>query len=143
MQVAAAKVGRAGMVVGVDLQPIADLGLPNAKGLVGDVADEDVRTAVSATLGGTADVVLADLAPKLSGVAAADSARHAELVDAARVAALGWLRPGGAFLVKLFMDAEYPALIERLRADFGRVRTRRPDDTRRGSAELYAFCARG
>jgi len=126
----------------VDLLPIEELGLPNARALVGDIGDASVREQVPGVLGGAADVVLADLAPKLSGVAAVDSARHAALVEAALEAALAWLAPNGAFLVKLFMDSEYQALAARLRDAFGSVRTRRPDTTRRGSAEIYAVCRR-
>jgi 23S rRNA (uridine2552-2'-O)-methyltransferase len=139
-QVASRRVGPTGLVVGVDLLRMDDLGLANATGLVGDVADRAVRARVSAALGGPADVVLADLAPKLSGIAASDSARQAALVEAASAAALDWLRPGGIFLVKLFMDAEYSSLIGGLRASFATVKTRRPETTRRGSAEIYAFC---
>jgi 23S rRNA (uridine2552-2'-O)-methyltransferase len=140
MQVAAERVGPTGRVVGLDLVPIDDLGLPTCTTLVGDVGDPAVRARVAEALGAPAQVVLADLAPKLSGIASADAARHAALVEAAVAGALEWLEPAGGFLVKLFMDAEYQGLVRRLRSAFGSVRTRRPESTRRGSAELYAWC---
>jgi len=141
-QVAAGKVGASGRVVGVDLVATEDLGVPQATTIAGDVYDPDVRDRVSQALGGPADVVLADLSPKLSGVAAADAARHAALVEAAIAASRRWLAPDGTLLVKLFMDAEYEALVKRLRAGFAAVKTRRPPSTRKGSAEIYAL-ARG
>ena len=93
-------------------------------------------------LGGPADLVLSDLAPKLSGIAASDSARHAALVQRALVLARSWLAPNGTFLAKLFMDAEYEGLIRELRAAFTTVRARKLGTTRRGSSELYV-CGRG
>lgn len=137
-QVAARRVGPSGRVVGVDLVETGELGLPGATTLQGDVREPAVRERVLAALGGPADVVLSDLAPKLSGIAATDAARHAELVEAAIDAALALLRPGGALLVKLFMDPEYEGLVRRLRASFAAVKTRRPPSTRKGSAEIYA-----
>ena len=142
MQVASRKVGSGGRVVGVDVVEMETLGLPNAIELRGDVTDPRVRASVSSALGGPADLVLADLAPKLSGIAAADAARHATLVEAAIAGATEWLRPEGGLLVKLFMDAEYRSLIAQLGAAFRAVKTRRAESTRKGSAELYA-CARG
>src|SRR5262249_54082546 len=107
VQVASQRIGPRGHVIGLDLRPVDDLHLANATTLVGDVNDPEARAAVARALGGPAMLVLADLAPKLSGVASIDSARHGALVEAAIDAALDWLDPEGALLVKLFMDAEY------------------------------------
>ena len=141
-QVASKRVGRSGRVVGIDLVPTEELGLPQVTLLAGDVCDAEVRARVREALGGPADLVLSDLAPKLSGIAAADESRHALLVEIAIDAALEWLAPDGALLVKLFMDSEYEGLVRRLRAAFEKVRTRRPPSTRKGSSEIYAV-ARG
>ena len=141
-QVAARKVGRSGRVVGIDLVPTEDLGLAQVTLLAGDVCDPGMRSRVREALGGPADLVLSDLAPKLSGIAAADEARHAVLVELAIDVAREWLAPDGALLVKLFMDSEYEGLVRRLREAFAKVKTRRPPSTRKGSAEIYAV-ARG
>jgi 23S rRNA U2552 (ribose-2'-O)-methylase RlmE/FtsJ len=42
--------------------------------------------------------------------------------------------------VKLFMSADYPAHVVRLKSSFAEVRTTRPEASRRGSSELYAVC---
>lgn len=139
LQVAAQRVGGKGRVVGVDVVATEALAPANVTALTGDVRDPAVRAEVGRALGGPADLVLADLSPKLSGIASADAARHAELVQAAQAGALEWLAPTGGFLAKLFMDAEYPALLAGLRGAFRTVRTRRPDSTRRGSSEIYVF----
>ncbi len=142
LEVCAERVGPSGRVVGVDVVETQALPARNVTVLVADVYDDALVEQVREALGGPADVVLSDLAPKLSGVATTDSARHAELVLRALTLARAWLKPGGTFLVKLFMDAEYQALIRELRAAFASVRSRRLDTTRRGSAEIYV-CGRG
>lgn len=142
LQVCADKVGPRGRVIGVDVAETRDVERANTTVFVTDVYDDSLAERVRAALGGPADLVLSDLAPKLSGIAASDSARHAELVRRALALAQGWLAPGGAFLAKLFMDAEYESLIRELRAVFGAVRARKLATTRRGSSELYV-CGRG
>ena len=82
--------------------------------------------------------MLSDLAPKLSGVRAADQARCAELVDAVLDALPILLRPDGSLLIKLFMSDAHAATVTRLEQAFARVRVTRPAATRLGSAELYA-----
>ena len=53
-----------------------------------------------------------------------------------------WLKPGGAFVAKLFMDAEYELLVREIRESFQSVRTIKAESTRKRSAELYV-CAIG
>lgn len=142
LQVCSDRVGPRGRVVGVDVAETEDVQRPNTTVMVGDVFDELLPERVRTALGGRADLVLSDLAPKLSGIAASDSARHAALVQRAIELARGWLGPDGALLAKLFMDAEYEGLIRELRAVFAKVKTRKLGTTRKGSSELYV-CARG
>lgn len=138
LQIAAERVGAAGRVVGLDVSSIAPLGTDHVVVIAGDVRDATTRHAVRAALGRPADVVLSDLAPKLSGVRTTDEARCAELVAATLMALPEILRPGGRLLMKLFMDSVYHDTLARLRAAFSDVRTTRPEATRRGSSELYA-----
>ena len=140
LQVAAERVGARGRVVGIDLVAIEPLGSPNVTCLVGDVRDPTAIAAVREHLGGPAAVVLCDLSPKLSGVRATDEARASELTAAALDATALLLRPHGRLLVKLFMSADYPAHVVRLKSSFAEVRTTRPEASRRGSSELYAVC---
>ena len=142
LQFAAQKTGPEGRIVGVDLLETEPFGGSCVRTCQGDVGDPEVAAEVGRLLGGPADLVLSDLAPKLSGVKAADAARHADLVRLALERAQGWLQPEGTLVVKLFMDTEYQSLIELLRKTFRSVRSIKPDTTRQGSSELYT-CARG
>lgn len=137
MQVALDRVGADGRVVGVDLVAVTPLGAPNTAVVAGDLRDPATVAAVARAAGRPADVLLSDLAPKLTGVAATDEARCAELAAATLAALPALLRPGGRLLMKAFMDAGHQELLARLRASFDEVKTTRPDATRRGSAELY------
>jgi len=139
LQVARECVGPGGRLVGVDVVPVDPLPAANVALVTGDVREPATLREVLARLDGTAaDVVLSDLAPKLTGVRATDEARAAELVDAALTALASILRPGGRLLIKVFMDTGYPTTLARLRGMFPDVRTTRPTATRQGSAELYA-----
>jgi len=140
LQVAAERIGAEGRAVGVDVVPIEPLPAADVTTITGDVRNAAVIQAARERLGRAADVVLSDLAPKLTGVAATDEARQSELAAAVLAALPHLLRPGGRLLMKVFMSPDEPLLVARLRSGFDDVRTTRPEATRRGSAELYAVC---
>lgn len=143
LQVAAAAVGPAGRVVGVDRVAL-DPPLSNANviSLIGDLEDPALPARVLAALGGPADALLSDAAPKLTGVRATDRAREEQLLLAIESWISPLLRPGGALLVKLLEAPEAVAVARRLGARFERTANLRPASTRKGSRELYLL-ARG
>ena len=140
LQVAVERIGADGRAVGVDVVPIDPLPAANVDSISGDVRDPAVVRAVRERLGRAADLVLSDLAPKLTGVAATDEARQSELGTAVLAALPDLLRPHGRLVMKVFMGPDQPALLARLQTLFDEVRTTRAEATRRGSAELYAVC---
>ena len=140
LQVAGERIGADGRAVGVDVVPIDPLPAANVDSMSGDVRDPAVVRAVRERLRRAADVVLSDLAPKLTGVAATDEARQSELGTAVLAALPDLLRPHGRLVMKVFMGPDQPALLARLQTLFDEVRTTRAEATRRGSAELYAVC---
>jgi 23S rRNA (uridine2552-2'-O)-methyltransferase len=137
MQVALERIGAEGRLVGVDVVPITPLPAANAFVVTGDVRDPLTIQAILDRLGRPADVVLSDLAPKLTGVRVTDEARCEELSGAVLGLLPAILRPDGRFLMKVFMGPGYEALMAALRPAFARVSTTRPEATRSGSAELY------
>ncbi len=136
-QVAARKVGPQGRVVALDLLEIAPI--RGVTVLRGDFTDVLRRDAVRAALGGPADVVLCDLSPNLSGIASADQARAAELVELAADFAREVLQPEGAFLCKIFHGEAFAGLLALLKRSFGSVQVRKPAASRSESRETYVL----
>lgn len=139
LQVAAATVGPSGTVVGIDSRAVEPLGLDNVETLVGDVTDPRSLDAVRGLIGGEADIVLSDLAPKLTGVRDVDAARQLALYDATVKCCEHLLARRGFAVVKLFSDTEAAAMAS-LGLRFGSCAAYRPGSTRKGSSEIYAVC---
>ncbi|HEX4210430.1 MAG TPA: SAM-dependent methyltransferase, partial [Candidatus Binataceae bacterium] len=104
--------------------------------------DANVRSQVTAQLGGHADLVTCDMAPKLSGIVDRDQARSQELLGTALRFARSALKTDGAMVAKLFMGAGFDELIAPFREAFAQVDLTRTKATRPGSSELYLI-ARG
>jgi 23S rRNA (uridine2552-2'-O)-methyltransferase len=136
LQVAAELVGPRGIVVGVDLLAIDPLPEACVSTVVGDAADPAVLAQVRERCGGRVDVVLSDLAPKLSGVRDRDAARAAALAEAGLAVAEQLLAPGGRLLMKVFSGAEAEALALARRI-FTTAKLTKPGSSRRESAEMY------
>jgi 23S rRNA (uridine2552-2'-O)-methyltransferase len=138
LQVAAQVVGPKGRIVGVDL---AELDPPlyekNVQFLCADLTDASTADALLALLGGTADVVICDAAPKLTGVRATDRAHEEALLEAIEALVPRLLRPGGDLLVKLLEGPEVQTIEKRLRAGFTRSRSLKPKASRKGTTERY------
>lgn len=109
----------------------------------GDFREPEVLERLAAALDGRpVDVVVSDMAPNLSGVASADSARVAHLVELAIDFAVEHLRPQGALVAKLFHGSGYGQLVRRFKDAFRDVRPIKPKASRRRSAETF-LVARG
>jgi len=125
-----------GRLIALDLLPIDPL--PGVELLQGDFHHETVEKDLVTLLGGgRVNVVLSDMAPNLSGVAAADSARSLLLAELAADFAVKYLQPDGAFLVKAFQGSGYSQYVERLKKAFRSVTVRKPAASRETSAEVY------
>ncbi len=141
VQVAAQAVGPSGRVLGIDLVKLEPLPLANVTLAQGDAADPAQRQTLLAALGRPADVVLSDMAPKLSGVREADDAHVSVLCQTALTCCGPLLKPGGSLFLKTFMSAEYKPFVAALRTAFRTVKTSRPAATRKGSAEVYVLAS--
>ncbi len=140
-QVARAKVGAAGRVVALDLLEMVPL--PGVSAIRGDFCDQATLALLAQTLGGRrADLVLSDMDPNISGVAASDQARILHLNELALDFALEWLQPSGVLVLKTFQGAGFPELMARARTGFMSVLSRKPDASRDRSREMYLL-ARG
>jgi len=134
-QVAVARVGGHGIVVGVDIAETAPL--PGATLLTADVRDPATPEAIRAALGGLADIVLSDMAPATIGHAATDHLRIVALAEEAFAVASQILEPSGAFVAKVFQGGAEGSLLAGLRRDFAELRHAKPPASRAESAETY------
>jgi 23S rRNA (uridine2552-2'-O)-methyltransferase len=134
-QVAVERVGARGIVVGVDLAETAPMA--GATILRADVHDPPAVTAISAELGGLADLVLSDMAPSTTGHAATDHLRIVALAEAAFFVTGQILKPGGAFVVKVFQGGAAGPLLAQLKRAFAELRHAKPPASRAQSAETY------
>lgn len=132
------RLGTHGLLVSVDLQPI-DVPLPGALVLQRDVFELDDQAVAEATEGRAPpfDLVVSDMAPSTTGVPLADHVASIELCDRALDAAARWLRPGGAFVCKVFQGEDEPALRKRVQARFQKVSSLKPEATRARSVEMF------
>jgi 23S rRNA (uridine2552-2'-O)-methyltransferase len=132
------RLGEHGKVFALDILPMQ--GIAGVDFLEGDFREESVLRALEARLAGQpVDLVLSDMAPNMSGVALADQIRAMDLAELALDFSRQWLKPGGAFLIKLFQGAGFDDYIRSLRADFSRVTMRKPTASRARSREVYAL----
>jgi 23S rRNA (uridine2552-2'-O)-methyltransferase len=125
----------AGRVVAVDLLPMDPV--PGAVIVQGDFSDPDIQARVAAELGGTADLVLADMAPNTTGHAATDHLRIVALAEAALGFALDVLAEGGGFVAKVFQGGAEKPMLDTLKRHFASVRHAKPPASRKESSELY------
>jgi 23S rRNA (uridine2552-2'-O)-methyltransferase len=137
LQVAAKIIGPAGKIIGVDLQPIQPFRERNIVILQGDMTRADVREKIHRLLNGSADCVLSDLSPKLSGIRDADMVRCLELNQIALDTAVHLLRPSGSLLVKSFISNDLHTFTAQLKKYFSAVQRTKPEATRQGSSEFY------
>jgi 23S rRNA (uridine2552-2'-O)-methyltransferase len=142
LQVAGKFVGQSGKVIGVDLQPIKPFNERNIIVLKGDIFSAEIKQKIKELIGGPADSVISDLAPKLSGIRDADIARCMELNQMALDIAVNLLRPGGNLLIKSFISNELHSFTAALKRYFSTVQRTKPEATRQGSSEFY-FYAKG
>ena len=135
-QVAAARVGRQGCVVAVDIAGIEPI--EGVVVLALDACGGHALDAIRAALGGRADLVMSDMAAPTTGHGPTDRLRVTALCEAALDLAEPLLAPGGCFLAKLRQGAD-GALQVRLRQEFERVRHAKPPASRSDSAETYVL----
>jgi len=135
-QVAIQRLQGKGRVIALDLlemQPIAGVDF-----IQGDFREEAILNQLEEMLNGRAvDLVIADMAPNMSGISLVDQANAAYLTELALEFSLKWLKPGGHFLVKVFIGTGFDEIVRNMRTGFEKVATRKPKASRDRSSEVY------
>lgn len=135
-QVAAKRMQGKGRVIAVDLLDMAPV--RGVTLLQGDFREQEVLQQLEILLGGDrAGLVLSDMSPNISGISVCDQARAMHLAELSLDFARNWLKPEGAFLVKLFQGRGFSDFLQEMRRTFTTVASRKPDASRDRSPEVY------
>lgn len=138
-QVAVERVGDKGVVIASDILEISPLA--GVEFVQGDFTEQSVLDELLELMGDRrADVVISDMAPNMSGMAAVDIPNAMGLVELALDMAQQVLKPGGVFVAKVFQGEGFDTLLAEMRKSFGTVVSRKPDSSRARSREIYQVC---
>ena len=125
-----------GTIIAIDLLPMEPI--EGVQFLQGDLREDAVLEALALALDGRlADVVVSDMAPNLSGLAAVDSARIEHLVELALDFCQVHLKPQGALVVKVFHGSGYDQWVKLFKAHFKLVKPIKPKASRDKSSETF------
>ena len=131
---AAQKIGKGGKLLAIDLNPLAVQLPPHATFVQGDALSLENETL---SMYAPYDVVLSDMAPNTTGNRLGDQTRSFELFMRALAVAEAFLKPGGAFVGKIFMGEDFSIAQKEVRRLFDTERSIRPEGTRSVSYELF------
>jgi 23S rRNA (uridine2552-2'-O)-methyltransferase len=126
----------AGTIIALDILPMEPI--EGVTFLQGDFREDDVLARLATAMEGRlADVVVSDMAPNLSGIASADTARIAHLIELAIDFSRQHMKPEGALVAKLFHGSGYDALTRLFKDNFRVVKPLKPKASRDKSSETF------
>ena len=135
-QVARKFVGSKGRVLALDILDMSSI--PGVDFICGDFNDEEVYRKLACQVEDEeVNVVISDIAPNISGIAAIDLPKHFGLVETAFEFCRQYLREGGNFIVKLFQGEGFDEFVRESRKCFVNVKLVKPKASRRTSREVY------
>jgi 23S rRNA (uridine2552-2'-O)-methyltransferase len=133
---AAERIGAKGKLLAIDLSELRTALPAWATFVQGDAFDlTDERLSTHAPY----DLVLSDMAPSTTGNRMSDQARSYDLFMRALEVATKLLKPGGAFVGKIFMGEDFPLARKELKKHFKEERLIRPEGTRSVSYEIFVI----
>ena len=126
-------------IVAIDLQPMAPIeGVTQLQGDITSLAT--AREVIRHFDGGRADLVVSDGAPDVTGLHDLDEFVQSQLILAALTIVAHVLRPGGAFVAKVFRGKEIDLLYSQLKCFFPEVTIAKPKSSRNASIEAFVVC---
>jgi 23S rRNA (uridine2552-2'-O)-methyltransferase len=125
-----------GTIIALDILPMEPV--EGVQFLQGDFREPEVLARLEAAMAGRkADVVVSDMAPNLSGIESADTARIAHLVELAVEFAVSHMKPEGALVTKVFHGGGYSELVKLFKETFRTVKPLKPKASRDKSSETF------
>jgi 23S rRNA (uridine2552-2'-O)-methyltransferase len=107
--------------------------------LQGDITEEETKERLEDAVDGSADTVVSDASPNISGEWTLDHARSVHLARNALEVARRLLVPGGYFVVKVFQGDTIDEFRDEVGDTFENVATYTPDASREESSEVYVI----
>ncbi|WP_455380177.1 23S rRNA (uridine(2552)-2'-O)-methyltransferase RlmE [Acidihalobacter prosperus] len=139
-QVAQARLGPNGRVIATDILPMEPL--PGVEFMQGDFREEAFFGRLMEIIGDEGvDLVLSDMAPNMSGMAAVDQPRAMLLAEIALDLGVKVLNPRGRLVMKMFQGQGSDVFLAELRNEFKRVVIRKPKASRPRSREVYVVAS--
>jgi len=139
MQASRRIVGDEGFVLGVDVKSVEPIDVPNVRTLIGDITEPQTVEYVRELLPRSADVVVSDVSPNISGIWELDHVRQIDLARRSLQIAASILKPRGNFFVKVFQGDMLHDFVEEVKERFAFVKLIKPKASRAKSAELYVL----
>ena len=140
LQVASSKVGRTGLVIGIDIRRV-DYKASNVKLIEASVEDDGLIDKLYSILNNSkVDLILSDISPNLSGVWSLDHARQIHLSSRVLSIADSLLISNGSAVLKVFDGDMLKEFISKVKSMFTRVHIYKPRSSRKESSELYLVC---
>jgi 23S rRNA (uridine2552-2'-O)-methyltransferase len=135
-QVAVQRLKGQGRIIALDLLEMEPI--KGVEFIQGDFREEAILKILEKSLNGKqVDLVIADMAPNMSGITIVDQAGAAYLTELALEFSKEWLKPSGNFLVKVFIGEGFDDIVKNMRTMFDKVVTRKPKASRGRSSEVY------
>jgi 23S rRNA (uridine2552-2'-O)-methyltransferase len=129
------KAGTKSKIIAIDLQEMVPIF--GAEILQLDFMSNNSIEIIRKAIGGDADAVFSDMAPKITGHANTDHIRIMGLAETAYEFAKEVLAPGGCFISKVFQGGTEKNLLNDMKFSFSKVRHSKPPSSRPESAEMF------
>lgn len=122
-------------IIAIDLLEMENI--PGVTFIQKDFLEKDTNKLIISTLDGEADIVMSDMAANTVGHAATDHLRIINLCEIALDFAISILKPGGHFIAKVFRGGAQGELLNKIKANFHKVKHFKPVSSRKESSEYY------
>ena len=137
MQYISQRIGKEGLVVGIDRTALAIPLKDNMQFIQGDI--NEIELSLLDRFEAPFDLVCSDMAPNTTGVKHIDAARSYQLCQMALLIAQKRLKPGGFTLVKILQGGPFEDLLKQMRSEYKKVSIVKPKSSRSESKELFVL----
>jgi len=135
LQYISKKIGKEGIVIGVDIQELKMPLSANMKFIHSDINELDL--AALKQIKPYFDLVCSDMAPKTTGIKGTDADRSYHLCQMVLSTSQKLLKYGGNTLIKVFQGAALEKLVQQMKTEYQIVKRIKPKSSRNESVEIF------